>query len=80
MSLSASLQQQRQERIRKGPMCRVCLLIATVDAEDREALEAALADEGMAHTQISRALKAEGLDYAPNTIARHRRGDCQSCR
>lgn len=77
MGLADALHREKDEGIRKGPICSVCLLLLTLGESDRAALTAALDDPTLAHTQISRALKAEGYSVLPVTIGRHRKMDCQ---
>jgi hypothetical protein len=76
MSLSTALDKERAEGINKGPTCTVCELLRTLDADDLAALTDALDDASLAHAQIYRALRAEGYAIRPNTVARHRRGEC----
>lgn len=59
--------------------CGIETLLAGLDPAGRKAVEAALANDGLGHSSIHKALKARVGDRTPNpfTIARHRRGDCQ---
>lgn len=61
---------------RKGPPCSMGALIGDLDEADRKALQAALDDPKVAHTWIARALTGVGRRMNPDTVARHRRGDC----
>lgn len=76
MSLSTALDKEREQGINKGPTCTVCELLRTLDADDLAALTDALDDASLAHTQIYRALRAEGYTIKANTVSRHRRGEC----
>ena len=76
MSLSAALQAHKV-RPAKGPRCATCRVILQLDAKDRDALAAALADPSFTSVAISAALRAEGYDVAPQPLQRHRRGDCR---
>jgi hypothetical protein len=60
----------------KGPRCSVAILLDTLDAQDASDLVAALANPTYQGTSISRALKGRGINLAPHSIVRHRRGDC----
>jgi hypothetical protein len=77
MSLAASLRHEKATGIRKGPPCQVCLLLDTLTGEDLAELQDALADPAVAHSQIGRALRAEGYKVLNNTISRHRKSECQ---
>jgi hypothetical protein len=60
---------------RKGPRCSIAVICETLDADDREALTAALASD-VPHSFITRALAAIDHRVAITTVGRHRRGDC----
>lgn len=76
MGLATALEENRG--IRKGPRCSVCVLREELSPEDRDALDAALADSTFTAAGISRALKAEGFDVLSHTLQRHRRSECRS--
>jgi hypothetical protein len=62
---------------KKGPSCETGLLIASLPADQRADLDAAL-DSTATTAGIVRALK--GLGYkVPTTFGRHRNGDCRHC-
>lgn len=61
---------------RKGPPCSLGALLTEMDAEDVAALQAALASQ-RPHTWIARALGSIGHKVLPDTVKRHRRGECQ---
>ena len=77
MTLAAALQHQREQGIRKGPDCRLCVAIRTLSGPDAQALKDALADEVITAAAISRALETEGIIVRAPVINRHRRGECQ---
>ena len=70
MSLAASLRHEKATGIRKGPACQVCLLLDTLTGEDLAELQDALADPAVAHSQIGRALRAEGSTTPSAVTAR----------
>ena len=76
MTLAAALQAHKAAPV-KGPRCATCRVMAELDAKDRDALAAALADPSFTSVAISAALRAEGYDVAPQPLQRHRRGDCR---
>lgn len=69
-----------QHSTRKGPGCTMGTIEAALDKADLAALTAALADKTTAHTAIARALTAEGHKVNPDTVARHRRHECDCTR
>ena len=76
MTLAAALQAHKAAP-KPGPRCSVCVVIEALDAKDRAALDAAIADPSFTSVVISAALRAEGYDIAPQPLQRHRRGDCR---
>ena len=74
MSLADRLAEERV--VRKGPPCRVHVILAGLNDRDRLALAAALADPAMGSGRILDDLRAEGYPLSRETLARHRRGDC----
>lgn len=60
-----------------GPPCSMATLLANLDDDDRQTLEAWLADPTMQHARIARALQASGHDIKQLTVNRHRNGDCR---
>lgn len=65
---------------RKGPPCTVALILAELDAKDRDVLEAVLTDKAVQGTTIARVLTAEGHRVASNTVQKHRRRECACSR
>lgn len=76
MTLAAALQAHKAVP-RFGPRCKVCVVLGTLDAKDRAALDAAMADASFTSVAISAALQAEGYNIGPQPLQRHRRGDCR---
>lgn len=74
MTLAAALEQHKPTR--KGPRCSMCDLLDRLDKRDHAALADALADSSFTHAAIARALRAEGMHMLPETVSRHRRGEC----
>lgn len=58
--------------------CGVALIMDTLDADDLQALNEALANDSVTGTAIAMELDNEGHPVAPTTVQRHRRGEC-SC-
>lgn len=57
--------------------CRVAAILATLDPEDREFVEAALSPEsGLQHKQIAVALTADGYKVSRWTVGTHRNNEC----
>ena len=64
---------------RKGPLCGMAIVYAKLTDDDREALDAFVADrDNVTTAAITRALISEGHRIGKNTVERHRRGEC-SC-
>lgn len=71
-----SLIDEAKAETRKGPPCGVGVLIASdPDGFGAEVVEA-LDDLDCTAAALSRALAKHGHRVAPDTIRRHRRGDC----
>lgn len=66
---------EKAENRRSGFRCAVCGILQGMTAEDRQALEEALASE-MYGSLIAQALRDEGYSIADQTLNRHRRGRC----
>lgn len=77
MSLKDSLQHEKARGTRKGPDCRLCVAMRSMDAKDLQALTEALDDQAMSGAAIGRALRAEGHDISPVIVLRHRKGECR---
>lgn len=76
MSLAAALEAEKAAS-RKGPLCGIAKVQATLDPADLKALDGYLADrDGITSAVIYRALRAEGHTVGKNTIERHRKGEC----
>lgn len=73
MSLAAALAAHSKRSV--STPCLTGLILAKLDAEDRAALEAAMAGD-MTHVAIMRALADEGHKIAQQSIGRHRKGEC----
>lgn len=61
---------------RRGGRCSVSVAIDAMEGQDRKDLMAALADESIYGSTLSRVLKARGHRVPPEAIQRHRRGAC----
>lgn len=70
---------KRGPQVKKGPPCTVSVWLNTLDPETRAEAQQILDDESWAHTAISKTFKPLGLDVNPQTIGRHRRGECKFC-
>ena len=57
--------------------CTVGALLNDLNDNDAVALEATLANDRIAHSDLSRILRDNGFDLAPQTLARHRRQLCR---
>lgn len=73
MSLKDALQAARDQR--PASKCATCRLLASLDKDDRAALQEAL-DSDLPATVIARALLAEGYEVRDQSISRHRRKGC----
>ena len=62
---------------RRGGTCHVALLLATLDAEDREAFLAALDNRALSPKRIAAVMQDHGHDIGYNSIYRHRNGECR---
>lgn len=67
---------EANSKVRRGPACKIGLILGDMTPEDREDLEVALADIVFPGTGIARALQSEGYEVSTQMIQRHRRGDC----
>lgn len=74
-SLADAIASSKQKR---GTRCGFCTLFLTLDAEDRQALLAAMDDPAVEQMQVYRALKAEGHEMTHDTVGRHYRGQCKT--
>lgn len=79
MSLSDRLKEpDTATRRAKCTLWKALALLAEQSGDEHAALRAALADRRYTGRQIADALRAEGFEVTPNTVNRHRRGEC-SC-
>lgn len=73
---------QKEKRIYNGSRCGVAELLDRIPKPDRAALEVAMADSNVQHSQLMRAVKKEyedqGWVLSRTSVTRHRRGEC-SC-
>jgi len=60
----------------KGPSCTTTLTLEAMEPDDRADMLEALAS-GYTAAALSRVLKRRGISLAPQSIARHRRGECK---
>lgn len=67
---------EAEQRIPNRPQCRLGALLGALPEDQRAKLEAALADGLLRHTSIARVLGRWGHRIAPDSVARHRRGQC----
>ena len=67
---------QTENRVRKGPLCTVKLILGELSPEDATGLNQAMADLEVKTTAIRRALVARGFQIGDTSIARHRKGEC----
>ena len=76
MSLKDSLEQAKPHR----KECKFSILIASMDAEDREAFDTAFENYTLyTSAGLARILRNEGFDMSENMIRFHRRKDCKFC-
>lgn len=60
-----------------GARCRVEVILADMEAFDREQLLEVINDPSVSSSAISRYLKKTGTEIAEGSISRHRRGGCR---
>ena len=60
--------------------CSVRQILEALDAADAGVVEAALADDTVAHVAIAKVLSANGHAVAQGTVGRHRSGACSCVR
>jgi hypothetical protein len=61
----------------RGEVCTVERVRRAMSDDDRQQLDAALADFGISHARLSRALGAMGHKVDQSTVGRHRKNDCK---
>lgn len=73
MSLTERLAEPKKDR--GGPKCALCVALGTLDDEEREAVETALADGRWSARNLSEVLRDEWQDPAvkKSTVENHRR-------
>lgn len=64
-----------EKRLVCGRKRRIPEVMASLDAEDRKALQAALDDKSVKAVTIQRALAKRGISLSATTISSHRNGD-----
>lgn len=62
--------------VKKGPTCTMCILLASLDDQDRTDVQADLDNPGVGGTFIGRTLAAAGHPIGQHVLDRHRRGQC----
>lgn len=63
------------------PLCSVNTILGTLTDDEREALQAALANPLIRHTDLARVLSNKGFKVSAVTVSRHRnRGESNGCR
>lgn len=67
---------QTENRVRKGPLCTVHLIMDDLTPDDIAGLNQAMSDPEVKTTAIRRALVARGFQIGDTSIARHRKGEC----
>lgn len=68
-----------QPKVSKGPDCTVCVVMQSLDDDERADVEQAFAST-LATTTIHRALRLAGHDVSLSPVARHRKGECSGLR
>jgi len=74
------LDEMRQEMPPPKHVCGVTKAIEQMDKKDAADLEAAVADQTIMATSISRVLARRGITVKPDAIRRHRKKDCACVR
>lgn len=75
MSLLDEIQTE-QASARRGPDCAICSLLVNMDKADSRDLQSALDDSTVYHSVISKALAKRNIRVHPQTVGRHRKGEC----
>lgn len=65
-----------QAKVRKGPPCSVCEVLADLPDTEAAALRSLLADKTWRYTALSDELHREGVELAPFVLSRHAKGGC----
>lgn len=64
-----------QPKHRHGPECSMCLLLASLEPDERADIQQAF-DSPLATTIIYRALRSAGYEISYSPVSRHRKGEC----
>jgi hypothetical protein len=68
-----------QPKVRKGPPCETCALLARLPESEAAALIRLLSDPSVRYKQLAKDLKDdEGIEVAHTSLGRHARGDCDA--
>lgn len=71
---------EREPAVVGKPRCSVAVVLDDLSDEDRQTLLDLLGDPLIAHTRISRSLRAIGVDIGETVIGRHRNHRCRCAR
>lgn len=77
MSQVSVLESIRSLQRRKGPKCSACLGIGNLPEDIKKGVKSALGDETIAASAITEYLNGHGCKVSPQTMQRHRRGECR---
>ena len=78
MALLDDLADDKNFRGKAATPCTVCTLFNKLPKDDLKVLNSRLADTAITSAAIARVLTANGHNVQGQTLARHRRGDCQN--
>lgn len=76
MPLLDDLQNPNKYAKQPGSTCYLCAIIDTLTIEEQTALKKALGNKEIKTSSLTRILKSNGHAIGENSVARHRRGDC----
>lgn len=80
MSLAKRLEEGIEPGTRGGSVCDVRRAQAGLDQADADALATLIyRRRDLSSAEVTAVLAEEGIDIAPHTIGRHRRGNCRNC-
>lgn len=68
-----------QPKHRHGPECSVCLLLESLEPDERADIQAAM-ESRIATSIIHRALRLAGHEISYSPVVRHRKGECSGIR
>lgn len=77
MGLLEDLNNESNFKHPRRAWCSVCLMLESLNKDERKAFTDRLADKNVSNTALSRVLKANDISISDGTISRHRRGECQ---